>query len=89
MRSLWRDLRYGARMSPKKPGFTTIAIFTLALGVGAKAAIFDMDVTPNNSADLTPPDGRLKTVAGGGGAVNEFENSVTRSMQKAGVYSRE
>jgi CubicO group peptidase (beta-lactamase class C family) len=85
MNSLLQDLRHSARMSLKKLGFTTIAVFTLALGIGAKAAIFDMAVAPNNSADLTPPGGRLKTVAGGLTTINDFENSVTRNMQKAGV----
>jgi hypothetical protein len=60
---IWKDLRYGFRMLLKRPGFTAIAVITLALGIGASTAIFSA-VNPILFESLPYPDaGQIVTIS--------------------------
>jgi putative ABC transport system permease protein len=56
MRTFWQDLRFGARMLMKKPGFTLIAVLTLGLGIGVNTALFTLFNTLIRPLSIKDPD---------------------------------
>ncbi|MBZ5544893.1 MAG: ABC transporter permease [Acidobacteriia bacterium] len=86
MSTLIQDLRYGIRMLAKNPGFTTVVVLTLALGIGANTAIFSLlDTVMLRFLPVEKPEEVVQVVRrsprGGNQAVSSFTNPIWEQLR--------
>jgi predicted permease len=81
--NVWRDVAYGVRQFVKHPGFTTIVVLTLALGIGANSAIFSVvNVFLLQSLPVRHPEELVKIGIRPGGEFEQKAYEYLRDHQK-------
>jgi predicted permease len=85
METFWQDLRFGFRQSLNKPGFTLIAVITLAMGIGANTAIFSLiDAALLKSLPVKDPQQLVVfSIVGIGGSQDTFNYPLIERFNQA------
>jgi len=88
MSTLLQDLRYGLRMLARNPGFTAVAVLTLALGIGANSTIFTLvDAAALRPTPVSDPDRlvrlQMKTPQGRGAEFSYADYEDIRQQVKS------
>ena len=91
LRDLWQDLWYASRLTRRRPGFTAVAVLTLALGIGGTSAIFSLvDAVLLQTLPVDRP-GELVLIEQGmvlGGTQNISRPMFERLREERRVFSR-
>jgi predicted permease len=82
--NLWQDLRYGWRTLGRSPGFTAVAVISLAFGIGVNTAVFSLiDALLLKEVNVADPDSlvSLRSVLPRGGATTQFSLSTFERLR--------
>ena len=86
--TVWQDLRHGARLLAKNPGFSLVAVLSIAIGVGANTAMFSIADGLIFRPLAVPEADKLVVVSGSRPTVDEGTDDEVSYLDYADVHDR-